>query len=117
MDEREKSFETRLGTFTLRRETALDQLKIGRRRRALLGGTDADGFDWNFAHQLSTIDVLSEGRPDDLPIDRKTGFIDWDKIYDIDSILVMWKEHQEWENSFLESNSNSGDEGGISGQE
>lgn len=110
-EERAKSFETRLGTFVMRRETAMDQLKIGRRRRTLLGSTDVDALDWNFAHQMAGIDILADVKPEEIPTDHKTGYIDWDQIVDLDVIMKLWQSYQEWENSFLRPDDDSTPEG------
>lgn len=107
-----KEFVTRLGTFVMRRESAMDQLKIGRRRRALLGGTDADALDWNFAHQMAGVDILAEVKPDTLPV-TPDGFVNWDKVLDFQSIITLWGEYQEWENSFLGPDSDSATEGEV----
>lgn len=113
-EELTKGFETRLGTFVMRRESAMDQLKIGRRRRALLEGTDADALDWNFAHQMAGIDILAEVKPEKVPVDEKTGFINWDRIIDLNAILKLWQDYQDWENSFLDAASESADTGASS---
>lgn len=81
-----------LGTFVLRRASIMDQFKIGKRRRAILEGEDADDVEFNFAQILASIDVLAERKPDNL---------DWNQVYDITTIYDLWKEYRDWEASFL----------------
>jgi hypothetical protein len=113
-EELTKGFETRLGTFVMRRESAMDQLKIGRRRRALLEGNDADALDWNFAHQMAGIDILAEVKPEKVTVDAQSGFINWDRVLDLNAIMKLWQDYQEWENSFLDPDGESEDTGASS---
>src|SRR3954471_22147578 len=87
-----------VGTFVLKRASMMDQLRIGKRRRALLQDLDADMLDVNFAHIMASIDTLSETKPENFS---------WERIYDLNAVTDMWGEYREWEQSLLDTKSNS----------
>jgi len=95
-----------IGTFVMRRSNIMDQLKIGKRRRAILQDNDADLSDRNTAHIMATVDVLAETKPN--------GF-SWEQVYDLEALMDFWSEFNQWEVSLLDTKSAGTAEDGGSG--
>jgi hypothetical protein len=97
------------GSFTLRRASIMDQFKIGKRRREILQDfPDADENERSFAFMMASIDTLAESKP--------AGF-SWETCRNIDAVMQLWGDYKEWENSFLDAESDRKDQEGVSGGE
>lgn len=93
------------GSFTLRRASIMDQFKIGKRRREILKDfPDADENERSFAFMMASIDILAESKPD--------GF-SWETCKNIEALMRLWGDYQEWERSFLNAESSSEDQEGV----
>lgn len=78
------------GSFTFRRPTLMDQLKISVQEARYRQGQVLDLYGENLAFIFATMDIVCE---------KPEGF-SYDKINDFEEITPVWRSYNEWVSSF-----------------
>jgi len=83
------------GSFTFRRPTLMDQLKISVQEARYRQGQVLDLYGENLAFIFATIDIVCE---------KPEGF-SYDQIGDFEEITPIWKSYNDWVSSFRQKHS------------